>query len=46
MTHTPPPTPDSNAVAAGNGFAIGDPGVPVLDVDDVTKSRPFRPCGR
>ena len=23
MTDTPPPTPDSNAVAADNGFAIG-----------------------
>ena len=43
MTHTPPPTPDSNAVAAGNGFAIGDAGVPVLDVDDVTKSYPGEP---
>jgi putative ABC transport system ATP-binding protein len=38
MTHTPPPTPDNTAVAAGNGFALGDAGVPVLDVDDVTKS--------
>ena len=43
MTHTPPPTPSDNAVAAGNGFAIGDAGVPVLDVDDVTKSYPGEP---
>ena len=43
MTHTPPPTPDSTAVAAGNGFALGAAGVPVLDVDDVTKSYPGEP---
>jgi putative ABC transport system ATP-binding protein len=43
MTYTPPPTPSDNAVAAGNGFAIGDGGVPVLDVDDVTKSYPGEP---
>jgi len=40
MTHTPPPTPSNNAVAAGNGSAIGGAGVPVLDVDEVTKSYP------
>ncbi len=43
MTHTPPPTPDNNAVAAGNGFALDGAGVPVLDVDDVTKSYPGEP---
>jgi putative ABC transport system ATP-binding protein len=43
MTDTPPPTPDNNAVTAGNGFAIGAAGVPVLDVDDVTKSYPGEP---
>ena len=43
MTDTPPPTPDNNAVAAGNGSAIGGAGVPVLDVDDVTKSYPGEP---
>jgi putative ABC transport system ATP-binding protein len=43
MTHTPPPTPDGNALAAGNGFAIAGAGVPVLDVDDVTKSYPGEP---
>jgi putative ABC transport system ATP-binding protein len=43
MIHTPPPTPDNNAVAIGNGFAIGGVGVPVLDADDVTKSYPGEP---
>ena len=43
MTYSPPPTPDSKAVAAGNGFAIGGAGGPVLDVDDVTKSYPGEP---
>jgi putative ABC transport system ATP-binding protein len=41
MTSTPPLTPNSNAVTVGNGFAIA--GVPVLDVDDVTKSYPGEP---
>ncbi|HEV7585280.1 MAG TPA: ABC transporter ATP-binding protein [Solirubrobacteraceae bacterium] len=43
MTHTPPPTPSNNAVAADNGFAIGDAGVPVLGMEDVTKSYPGEP---
>jgi putative ABC transport system ATP-binding protein len=43
MTHHPPPTPSNNAVAAGNGFALDGAGVPVLDVDDVTKSYPGEP---
>jgi len=43
MTHTRPPTPSNNAIAAGNGFAIGGAAVPVLDVDDVTKSYPGEP---
>jgi len=43
VTHAPPPTPDRNAGTAGNGFAIGDAGVPVLDVEDVTKSYPGEP---
>ena len=43
MTHTPPPTPDSTAVAAGNGVAIDSARVPVLDVDSVTKSYPGEP---
>jgi putative ABC transport system ATP-binding protein len=38
MTDTLPPSRDSSAVAAGNGSAIGGAGIPVLDVDDVTKS--------
>ena len=43
MTYTLPPTPDNNAVAAGNGSAIGGAGVPVLDVDGVSKSYPGEP---
>jgi putative ABC transport system ATP-binding protein len=43
MTHTPPPTPDNTAVAAGNGVAIDGAGVPVLDVDGVSKSYPGEP---
>ncbi|MHB8242762.1 MAG: ABC transporter ATP-binding protein [Solirubrobacteraceae bacterium] len=43
MTHTPTPTPDSNAVAPGNGFAISDAGVPVLDVEELTKIYPGEP---
>ncbi len=43
MTDIAPPTPDNNAAAAGNGSAVGGPGVPVLDVDDVTKSYPGEP---
>jgi putative ABC transport system ATP-binding protein len=45
MTDTPPPELDSDAVAAGNGFAPGTRNArpPVLDVDDVTKSYPGEP---
>jgi len=43
MTHAPPPIRDSNAVAAGNRLAIDGAGVPVLAVDDVTKSYPGEP---
>ncbi len=43
MTHTPPPPPSHDAAAAGNGFATGGAGVPVLDVDNVTKSYPGEP---
>jgi putative ABC transport system ATP-binding protein len=43
MTCTPPPTPDNDAVAAGNGFALNSAGVPVLDVNDVTKCYPGEP---
>jgi putative ABC transport system ATP-binding protein len=43
MTSAPPPTPNRSAVTAGDGFAIGGAGVPVLDVDDVTKSYPGEP---
>jgi putative ABC transport system ATP-binding protein len=38
MTHTPPATPHSDAVTDCNSVAIGDAGVPVLDVNDVTKT--------
>jgi putative ABC transport system ATP-binding protein len=44
MTHTPPPTLDSTAVADGNGVAIDRAGVPVLDVDGVTKTYPGEPA--
>jgi putative ABC transport system ATP-binding protein len=37
------PAHDDTAVAAGNRSAIGGPGVPVLDVDDVTKRYPGEP---
>ena len=43
MTRTAPPTSHSNETTAGDGFASGDPGVPVLDVEDVTKSYPGEP---
>jgi putative ABC transport system ATP-binding protein len=43
MTHTPPPTADNTAVAAGTGSALDGAGVPVLDVDGVTKSYPGEP---
>jgi putative ABC transport system ATP-binding protein len=43
MTHTPPPTPENTAVAASHRFAIGDAGVTVLQVDEVTKSYPGEP---
>jgi putative ABC transport system ATP-binding protein len=43
MTGTPPPSPNSSAVAAGNRSAIGGSGMPVLDVVDVTKSYPGVP---
>jgi putative ABC transport system ATP-binding protein len=37
------PTPDRNAVSAGHGVADDDAGVPVLDVDDASKSYPGEP---
>jgi putative ABC transport system ATP-binding protein len=43
MTHSPPPTPSDNVVAAGNGSTIGAAGVPVLDVEGVTKTYPGEP---
>ncbi|HEY3772938.1 MAG TPA: ABC transporter ATP-binding protein [Solirubrobacteraceae bacterium] len=38
MTHTSRPTSANHPVAAANGVPLGDAGVPVLDVDDVTKT--------
>ena len=43
MNSTLPPTPCHNTVAAGNGSAIGSAKVPVLDVENVTKSYPGEP---
>jgi putative ABC transport system ATP-binding protein len=43
MTRTPPPTPGSHAVVGENDFATSDSAVPVLDVDEVSKSYPGEP---
>ena len=43
MTSTPPPTPSNNVVAVGNGSAAGGAAVPVLDVENVTKTHPGEP---
>jgi putative ABC transport system ATP-binding protein len=43
MTGTPPTAADGNALAAGKGFAEDGAGVPVLDVDEVTKRYPGEP---
>ena len=43
MTSTPPSTPDDKALAVGNGSAIRGAGMPVLEVQDVTKSYPGKP---
>ena len=44
MTATPPRAPADTAIAAdGNRFAIGAAGVPVLDVDEVSKTYPGEP---
>jgi putative ABC transport system ATP-binding protein len=43
MIATPPLPPSNESLRAGNGFAIGVPGVPVLDVDGVSKSYPGEP---
>ena len=43
MTDTPPPTPDNDAVTASNDVAIEGAGMPVLDVDRVSKSYPGQP---
>ena len=43
MTHSPPPTPDSTPVTAGDGIALNGAQTPVLDVDAVTKTYPGVP---
>ena len=43
MTSTPASTPDNNGVASGEGCSGGGAGVPVLDIEDVTKSYPGEP---
>jgi putative ABC transport system ATP-binding protein len=43
MNNPPPPTPDNDPLAAAHGFALDGAGVPVLAVDDVTKSYPSEP---
>ncbi len=43
MTDTTPPAASDNLVAAGHDFASGCEGLPVLDVDDVSKSYPGEP---
>ena len=43
MTYTTPATPSDDAVADGTGSALGGAGVPVLDVDGVTRSYPGEP---
>jgi putative ABC transport system ATP-binding protein len=43
MTDTLRPRPVSHPVAAGNGSTFGGAGVPVLDLDNATKSYPGEP---
>jgi putative ABC transport system ATP-binding protein len=43
MTSAPAPTPNSNAITAGNDVAIEGAGVPVLDAGGVSKSYPGEP---
>jgi putative ABC transport system ATP-binding protein len=43
MTYTLPPTPDNHPAAAGNGSVTDEAQVPVLEVDNVTKSYPGEP---
>ena len=43
MTDHVPPAHDNDAVASSTGVALGDAEVPVLDVEDVTKSYPGKP---
>jgi putative ABC transport system ATP-binding protein len=43
MTSTPPPSSDRNAVTAGHDVAVERAGVPVLDLDGVSRSYPGEP---
>jgi putative ABC transport system ATP-binding protein len=43
VTSTGPRAESNNAIPCGNGFAIGGAGVPVLNVENVTKSYPGEP---
>ncbi len=43
MTSAPPPTSNGNAVTTGSNVAIEGTGVPVLDVDGVSKRYPGEP---
>jgi putative ABC transport system ATP-binding protein len=43
MTVSPRPAPDNAAIAAGNGVATDGAGIPVLDVDQVSKTYPGEP---
>jgi putative ABC transport system ATP-binding protein len=43
MTSAPPPTPDDNAVADGNGSSVRGAKAPVLEIDDVTMTYPGEP---
>jgi hypothetical protein len=43
MTQPLPPTPDDAEAAAGDSSTLGGAGLPVLDVDDVTKRYPGEP---
>jgi putative ABC transport system ATP-binding protein len=43
MTEAEPPTPSYHAVGAGDGLVTGARAVPVLDLDDVSKSYPGEP---
>jgi putative ABC transport system ATP-binding protein len=43
MTSAPPPSPSNDTVPAGNQIALDGAAMPVLDVEEVTKSYPGEP---